>query len=170
MLLIDKINELNTTATQLQTALNAAQALQDERIAQKVSAMKGELKKEVSNELQTSITNTLEIQFKGIVETNTSKEVLNQIFVDNVENNPSVINRVLVLSDFENKLNDKIDERVKIYANAFARYTNSFATLAVCLQNELAAISEAMKNVAVIELYEERLTAGKPIYKSYHEI
>lgn len=170
MQLVDKINELNATAAALETALKQAQALQDERITEKVGAMKDELKTEVSNELNQSITNTLELKFEGIVQNNTSRAVLNELVVDNIENNPSVMNRVLVLSDFENKLNETIDERVEIYANAFARYTNSYAALAVCLQNELASISEAMKNVAVIELYEERLTAGKPIYKSYHEI
>lgn len=170
MQLIDKINELNDTASKLENALNEAKKMQDERIAQKVRAMKDELKKEVSSEIKPQITHTLETQFKSIVEQNTSREVLNQIFVDNVENNASVMNKVLALSDFENKLNAAIDERANIYTNSYMRYQNSFATLAVCLQNELASISEAMKNVAIIELYEERLTAGKPIYKSYHEI
>lgn len=170
MQLIDKLNELNATAQRLESALQAAQSLQDERIKSEVAKTKSELKSEVKSELETSITNTLQTRFEDIVKTNTSKEVLNGIFVENVLNNASVMNRVLDLAEFDERVQNAIDERCEIYMNSYKRYQNSYAALAVCLQNELAVISEAMNYVAIIELAQERLTSSKPQFKIYHEI
>lgn len=170
MQLVDKINELNTTAQKLETALQTAQTLQDERIKAQVGIMKNDVKTELVSELEPNITQTLKGEFESIVEKNTRREVLNQIFVDNVENNAQVMNRVLDLAEFDERIQKAIDEWCNIYMNTYNRYQNSYAVLAVCLQNELAAISEAMNTIAITTLAQERLTSGEPVFKIYHEI
>ena len=146
MQLIDKLNELNATAQRLESALQAAQSLQDERIKSEVAKTKSELKSEVKSELETSITNTLQTRFEDIVKTNTSKEVLNGIFVENVLNNASVMNRVLDLAEFDERVQNAIDERCEIYMNSYKRYQNSYAALAAFLE-EKGLSEDSVKNI-----------------------
>lgn len=169
MLLLQKIEKLEQISRDLNALLNENQRLISSEISQQILQKTASLSDEIKSVVNDEIAKILP-KINDEVKHQTSSEILAQIFKENIENNAPFLNKLLKVANFDKELKTAICESLQNQICTFYRYQNATNILAICLQNQLSAIDEALKLVMSIELNAKKLELDEPYYKVFFEI
>lgn len=173
MLLLKKIETIEQILRDLEKLSNENKNLAFAEISKQITELKTALKDEIKSDLSDEMTQILTQNKNDLneeIRKNTTSQNLARSLAENIKENLSLLNQILTIANFDKKLQDAINKSLQNQLSAHYRYQNATNALAICLQNQLSAIDEALKLVMSIELNAKKLELDEPYYKIFLEV
>lgn len=168
--LSEQLQHLQEIKAEFNEALKNAKALTGENID---SAVQNALDKKAQ-----SIQSTLKTELLSVVETQCAeKSDKNKVFLFDEcqkiidERFLNALKNQQFLDELDEKaievVENKVEAKLKRFDMLNLQFKNATSCFKLCLQNELFELSEALKTIAQIEFYEQKLRENAVINKAY---
>lgn len=168
--LSEQLQHLQNIKAEFDEALQKAKALTGENIDNAVQNALDEKAQNIQNTLQTELLSVVEAQCADKSAKNKAllfdecQKIIDERFL-------SAISNQQFLDELDDKAIEAVENKVEAKLNRFdmlnLQFKNATSCFKLCLQNELFQLSEALKTIAQIEFYEQKLRENGVINKAY---
>lgn len=168
--LSEQLQHLQEIKAEFDEALKNAKALTGENIDSAVKSALDEKAQSIQSTLKTELLSVVEAQSAEKSEENKAflfdecQKIIDERFLNALKNQQ-------FLDELDDKaievVENKVEAKLKRFDMLNLQFKNATSCFKICLQNELFELSEALKTIAQIEFYEQKLRENAVINKAY---
>lgn len=168
--LSEQLQHLQEIKAEFNEALKNAKALTGENIDSAVQNALDEKAQSIQSTLKTELLSVVEAQCTEKSEENKAflfdecQKIIDERFLNALKNQQ-------FLDELDDKaieaVENKVEAKLKRFDMLNLQFKNATSCFKLCLQNELFELSEALKTIAQIEFYEQKLRENAVINKAY---
>lgn len=168
--LSEQLQALQELKAEFNEALNTAKALQKAQIDEKVQIVINEALPKVSKSIKRELNDDLSAVLA--IKNEAFKVDLKKDLQSTIEQKFSTaLDEAEFLEKLDKKafaaVENKVEEKLSNFEMLNLQFKNATSCFKLCLHNELFVLSEALKTIAQIEFYEQKLRENSVINKAY---